>query len=386
MAHGSNDGLFDEIEIMTPQEIRDSKEGTSTTSEETEENTDGLENHENDNDFIEVKPREVIETTDDEETIEDETLTENTTDDELSNKYKAFAKELLDAGLLEADEEGELDVDSVDKLKELFEKTLEKKTGSKFESFKSNFSGAKKKFLEIEDSFSDDTLAINVAKDLTYYSSIDADNMTDEQAKDINTRYLKAKGFSDEEITAQLDDNEILDKSIEKAKKALPWLKTSTENYVEAQAKAKAEEIEKRQAQQSNAVNRVITSIDEKEYFIKGLPLNKVTKDKIKASMTEVVHTDKQGNKFTDLAMKQNKNPEEFAVMLNYYNALGLFNQNAKGEFVPDISKIKKISKTRAVNELDKVLSSRQTSTGTNTVSNGSKNVLSAIETLFKKK
>jgi hypothetical protein len=68
---------------------------------------------------------------------------------------------------------------------------------------------------------------------------------------------------------------------------------------------------------------------------------------------------------------KQMRNPSEFEMLINYYDTLGLFNLDKEGKFKPDISKLKNIAKTKAVSELDQVLSQeeerglgRQTSVG----------------------
>jgi hypothetical protein len=376
----SSDDLFGEIQIMSASELEASSTPEAGSGGEIENDEPGNEPGESEDGLIIAPVTRVAPViTNEEEENDDPAPTADETN--LGAKYVAFAKELREAGVLEA-EDGELEIKSVDDLKELVLKSLDSRNTKFKESYTNNFSGSKKKFLEIEEAFENEDVAINVAKDLSYYDSIDPDAMTTEQAIELNTKYLKAKGFSDEEIESQLEDNDVLDKSIEKAKKALPWLKSSTNDYIANEKQIKVDKANALENKQKTTVNQILSGIDEREHYIKGLPLNKVTRDKIKSSMQEIVHTDESGNKFTDLGFKQSKNPEEFAVILNYFNSIGLFNQNAKGEFEPDISKFKKVSKTTATKELDKILTADEAGVGVNR-SGTDAGTLSRLESIF---
>ena len=86
---------------------------------------------------------------------------------------------------------------------------------------------------------------------------------------------------------------------------------------------------------------------------------------------------------------KQKRNPVEFEMLINYYDTIGLFNLDKQSKFKPDISKLKSVAKTAAVNELDKIISSEeQRGVGRNTsveTSQKTEGLLSMLENAFKK-
>jgi hypothetical protein len=71
-------------------------------------------------------------------------------------------------------------------------------------------------------------------------------------------------------------------------------------------------------------------------------------------------------------------------MLINYYDTLGLFNLDKEGKFKPDISKIKSVAKTAAINELDKVIAAEeQRGVGRNTsveTSHKTQNLLDLLE------
>jgi hypothetical protein len=77
-------------------------------------------------------------------------------------------------------------------------------------------------------------------------------------------------------------------------------------------------------------------------------------------------------------------------MLINYYDTIGLFNLDKQGKFKPDISKLKNVAKTAAVNELDKIISSEeQRGVGRNTsveTSQKTEGLLSMLESAFTKK
>jgi hypothetical protein len=87
---------------------------------------------------------------------------------------------------------------------------------------------------------------------------------------------------------------------------------------------------------------------------------------------------------------KQKRNQVEFEMLINYYDTIGLFNLDKQGKFKPDISKLKNVAKTAAVNELDKIISSEeQRGVGRNTsveTSQKTEGLLSMLESAFTKK
>ena len=226
-----NESLFEGIQIMTPAELNAAVQ-TSTGTENPEDKTE--------NDDFTIEP--VISQTNAEEPI-DKTIdtTANKTTDSSENssdlKYKALMKELVNAGVLTVEQVEELEEmpGTFDSIKALMEKTLDGKLKDKEENWKKSMTGAKKRFLEIEDAFDDTDAAIQMAQRLEYLNSL-----SDETIKaDVNLQKqlyyndLISKGFSNEDAMEAIADAEAINKLEEKSLKSLPNLKEATNSIVE---------------------------------------------------------------------------------------------------------------------------------------------------------
>jgi hypothetical protein len=75
-------------------------------------------------------------------------------------------------------------------------------------------------------------------------------------------------------------------------------------------------------------------------------------------------------------------------MLINYYDTLGLFNLDKQGKFKPDISKLKAVAKTAAINDLDKIISAEeQRGVGRNTsveTSKKTEGILNMLDRAFK--
>jgi hypothetical protein len=107
---------------------------------------------------------------------------------------------------------------------------------------------------------------------------------------------------------------------------------------------------------QEEAFNSMLSTIDNKEIMLDGISFTKRHKDKLKEIMTTPIVKHSSGRLLNDIGAKQMRNPQEFEVLLNYYNMLGLFNTDKEGNFKPDISAIKKAAKSKAVKDLDRII------------------------------
>ena len=394
MSEGLND-LFEGIQIMSPQELSDSirqetKGDGETPIVEDDEFTITPVKAETGLDEPNAKkitsPTTVDEEKDDKKPISNESI------DEI--KYKALIKELVKADILTVEQLEELEdmPGTFDSIKSLMEKTLDSKFKTKEESWKKGLSPDKKRFLEIEDAFDDTTVAIQMAQRLTYLEGLDQESIKTnvELQKQLYYNQLISKGFSNEDAMEALSDAEAVNKLEDKALKALPDLKTSTSQIVEKSRVDREEKTKAQIADEEARFKNLIDDIEKRESFIDGLQLNKVAKDKIKNNILNIVHKDNTGRDYNSLMYKQMKNPTEFEMLINYYDSIGMFNVGKDGKFTPDISKIKTVAKTAAVNELDKIISAEdQRGVGRNTsveTSERTGNILNMLERATKKK
>lgn len=386
----NNEELFDGLQIMSPEELNSAvqaKEGDSENANISEGESE---------EFV-LKPVEA-ETGDDATTRESkETYVKQPTTDSNENRsetvYKALLKELVKEGVITA-EEAELDQlpGNFDTIKSLLNKTVETHFKNKEENWKRSLSPEKKKFLEIEDAFDETDYAILMAQRLEFFENVSVDAIKGDEnlQKQIYFEQLKAKNFSDQEALEAIEDAISINKLQDKALKAVPELKAMSENIVQQSRQQKELQTKAAIEQQTKAFESLLSNIDTRDHFIDGLNLNKISKDKLKSNIVTPVYKDnKTGKEYNSLMYKQARNPVEFEMLINYYDTLGLFNLDKEGKFKPDISKLKNVAKTAAINELDKIIAAEeQRGVGRNTsveTSQRTEGILNLLEKATKK-
>ncbi len=378
--------LFEGLQIMSPEELNSVVE--SEESEETQETKTEEENSEMFQPVESEKGEGAYENTDNQ--TESKTATSNERSEEI---YKGLIKELVDANIITAAEADKLDEleGSLDTIKELMTKTVQTNFKAAEEQWRANMPAAKKRFLEIEDAFDETDQAIMMAQRLEFFDSISEEDVKNNEnlQKEIYYDLLISKNFSQEQAVEAIQDAVEVKKLADKALKAVPELKNQA-NAVVTQAKEyKAAKSKQEIEQQNKAFEGLINNIDARQSFIDGINLNKVSKDKIKQNILNPVYKDdKTGREYNSLMYKQTRNPVEFEMLINYYDTLGLFNLDKQGKFKPDISKLKQVAKTKAINELDKIIASEDRSVGKNTsveTSEKTSNILDMLDRAMKK-
>ncbi len=378
-----NEELFEGLQIMSPEELN------SAVKAETNEG----EGEAKEVETFEIKPV-VSEKGDDDTTVETKeqpTTKETSGSNENKNEvvYKALMKELVNAGVLTIEEMEKLDElpGTFDSIKELVNKTVETNFNAKQENWKKGLSPEKKRFLEIEDAFDETDQAILMAQRLEFFENVNTDQIKEDEnlQKQIYFDLLKAKNFSDQDAIEAIEDAVAVNKLEEKALKAVPELKSQAQKVVQESKTIKDERTKAEQEAQTKAFEQLLSNIDTRDAFIDGLNLNKISKDKLKSNIMNPIYKDpKTGKEFNSLMYKQQRNPVEFEMLINYYDTLGLFNLDKEGKFKPDISKLKSVAKTAAINELDKVIAAEeQRGVGRNTsveTSQKTEGILSLLE------
>jgi len=380
------DDLFEGLQIMSPEELNSVVE--SEESEEKEETKTEEENSEMFQPVESEKGEGAYENTN------NQTKSTTATSSERSEEiYKGLIKELVDANIItsaEADKLDELE-GSLDTIKELMTKTVQTNFKAAEEQWKANMPAAKKRFLEIEDAFDETDQAIMMAQRLEFFDSISEEDIKSDEnlQKEIYYDLLLSKNFTEKQAAEAVEDAVEVKKLEAKALEAIPELKNQA-NAVVTQAKEyKAAKTKQQIAQQNKAFESLINNIDQRQSFIDGINLNKVSKEKIKQNILSPVYKDnKTGREYNSLMYKQTRNPVEFEMLINYYDTLGLFNLDKEGKFKPDISKLKQVAKTKAINELDKIIASEDRSVGRNTsveTSQKTSNILDMLDRAMKK-
>ena len=353
-----NEDLFEGIKIMSPQEIEssisnDSVEGESSNNEGSNDSPDNF--------TIEpvtaTEPNAPL-------TIEPTSNNETSNNSEVdANMYSALIKDLMSEGIFSNEEDEEklkslLADASASTLKELMTSQIGSAVEEKQNEWKSNFSGAKKKFLEVEDAFTDADRAVQVAQQLEFFENLNPEAISQDEKlqQNIYFDYLKSKNFSDNDAIEAVQDATTIGKISEKALKYAPVLKESLKATVDMAREQKEQAIQNENIKHKESFENILKSIEEKDHFVEGLNINKIGKEKLKNNITNTVYTDDKGKSYTSLMYKQMRNPSEFEMLINYYDSIGMFDLTKEGGFKPNISKLKNVAKTKAVSEMDKVI------------------------------
>ena len=186
------------------------------------------------------------------------------------------------------------------------------------------------------------------------YSKIKEDDLADNEKlqEDVVAKNLELRGYSKDDIKEEIEGYKALENLEAKAKKALPQLPTTFKKTMDdMEAGATAQE-QARQDGIRQRVARMKKNIDNTPEIIPGIKLTKPTREKIMQSMTIPVAKDQQGNPLNPVMATRLKNPDAFEMMIHYYHSLGLFNIDEDGQMKPDFSKIAKIEKTKATDEM----------------------------------
>lgn len=385
----SNDGeLFEGLQIMSPEELN-SAVSTAESKEETKENVKASAGESEEFEFLPVESEKGEGAYENKSDSSKQTKNSEPNEGKSEAVYKALMKELVTSGVLTATEMEKLEElpGTFDSIKGLINKTVENNFKSAEENWRKGLPAAKKRFLEIEDAFDETDQAIVMAQRLEFFDNLDVDAVkADEKLQQqIYFDLLKAKNFTDAQAVEAIEDAMAINKLESKALKAIPELKAQSENYVKQARYVKEEQTKADIETQNKAFERLLENIDSRDQFIDGLNLNKVSKDRLKSNIMNPVFKDpNSGKEFNSLMYKQQRNPVEFEMLINYYDTLGLFNLDKEGKFKPDISKIKSVAKTAAINELDKVIAAEeQRGVGRNTsveTSHKTQNLLDLLE------
>ncbi len=359
MSREDND-LFEGIQIMTPQELAKTVEGDSA------ENTGSADL--GSEEFVPIVVERNADGTPPETT--EKTVAPTTTNDDSNVEkgeviYKALLKELVKEGVITADEAENIDElpGNFETIKQLLSKTVDKSVEEKQKNWKESLPSAKKRFLEIEDAFDDTDKAILMAQRLEYFDNLDEDTVKGnvDIQKQLYYESLKSKNFTEKEAVEAVLDAEAVGKLEQRSLEALPKLREEANSFIEDARLNKEAKTKEQVETQQKAFQSILDAIESKESFIDGLNLNKISRDKLKNNIIDPVYKDpKTGREYNSLMYKQMKNPAEFEMLINYYDTLGLFNITDKGVFKPDISKIKAVAKTAAINDLDKVIAAEE--------------------------
>jgi len=216
--------------------------------------------------------------------------------------------------------------------------------------------------------------AIDSGVDLQQYKKIKSseaqlNKVTDEHLEaDVELRksviraYYKETSplWSDAMIEKKINQSVDIDEDLEEAKAMkADLLKFRKEQAKDLQAQATQTQSQLRKDAEKRLSN-IKSQVEDTAELIPGIKISKQERSTLYKTLTEVVDTvqDKSGKDIPLTAVMANraKNPVQWDLITAYFHQLGLYKFNTEGSWKPDFSKLTKSSKSKAIKELESVL------------------------------
>ena len=269
--------------------------------------------------------------------------------------YTTLAETLKNWDVLEDFSEEEFD-GTLESLKILMDKNKEAYHQKRLDELSANLTPAERQKLNLSsEGIRTNELdeAVEELEQLKSIEDIDIETNPD-LAKSIYRERLLRSGFSKEKANRYVKMAEEANTLTEEAFDSKEFLEEQVTKVIDSK---KAEAQENRKKEQDRRVERenlLKKAIFEREEFIPGLKVNKALKDKIFESINKPIGTGPNGQPLNKVGMLSHSNPAEFQALLHYYTTIGLFNQDEKGNFTPDLTTLKNVAQTRVVNDMQK--------------------------------
>ena len=298
-----------------------------------------------------------------EDDVEENTPSSDETEDASGSFALAFAKFQQEEGVISEYNEEELktviaEQGEVGALKFLLDKQAEFLR----EEAKQMYAADK---VELEEYFALKDLGVDAetAKELAFGkkqwgTATEDDVETDEDfRREILVSHLRATtSFTDAKIKKMVENTFSLGEDIEEAKDALKELKVINEHQIkEAKKNVELQEKSRKEAIK-NAQEDFKKFVNEQEEFMKGIKVNKPTKDKIVKMVLEPAVKDANGNAINAVWAERAKDPKKFDAYLAYHLLQGTFYGN--------MDSIRKKVKTEVTTDFEEKLRTKNQSLG----------------------
>jgi len=189
---------------------------------------------------------------------------------------------------------------------------------------------------------------------LEKYSKITEDSLKEnvKLQEQLVSKALQLKGYTPEEATEEIEGYKALENLGAKAEKARVGLPKVYEKEIKDLETSAVADDASRKDKIRQRVARMKKLVDSTPEIVPGINLTKAAREKIMYSMMNPVTRDENNNPMNPVMATRAKNPEAFEMMIHYYHELGLLNIDDDGIMKPDFTKIGKVEKTKAADEM----------------------------------
>jgi DNA-binding transcriptional MerR regulator len=212
-----------------------------------------------------------------------------------------------------------------------------------------------RKYLELsKEGVAEDVLEVLLERIDTFRSITSEELSTDKDlARDVYIEGLRKAGFSEARIKKYVQISEESNSLAEDAEESLSQLIEADEKALESEKLKVADKRAKAIKEKEEAEEKLKEAVFSIEAFVPGLPVNDKIKEAVYESITKEVGKTERGLPYNKVGKISSSNQAGFQALLHYYVHLGLFDQNKKGEFTPNLSKLQTYATTRVANTLD---------------------------------
>lgn len=277
----------------------------------------------------------------------------NTNSSSPSNAMLVFAKTLEQEGLISdfSDEDFTKLVEETGSPTNAIVELVNKTIGATIEQHINSQDSEYQEFVRMRDSGVDLNEYAKITKKANSYNSYKLEDVREdvELQKKIIREHLTLKGIDKEEIDDTIENLEDTNKLSKRAETALNTLKEYREKELKKLEEQTAKQEQLKQEEMQQQLANIRKEIDSSNEIVPGIKHNKQTKDKLFDMITKPAGVI-GGQSVNAITMKMHENPTKFNLILAEMIRLGVFD----GKW----DSITKVSKTKAITDLEKVVNS----------------------------
>lgn len=277
----------------------------------------------------------------------------NTNSSSPSNAMLVFAKTLEQEGLISdfSDEDFTKLVEETGSPTNAIVELVNKTIGATIEQHINSQDSEYQEFVRMRDSGVDLNEYAKITKKANSYNSYKLEDVREdvELQKKVIREHLTLKGIDKEEIDDTIENLEDTNKLSKRAETALNTLKEYREKELRKLEEQTAKQEQLKQEEMQQQLANIRKEIDSSNEIVPGIKHNKQTKDKLFDMITKPAGVI-GGQSVNAITMKMHENPTKFNLILAEMIRLGVFD----GKW----DSITKVSKTKAITDLEKVVNS----------------------------
>lgn len=290
-----------------------------------------------------------------------------------NKNWVLFAKSLEDAGLISSftDEDFDKLVEETGSPSEAIIAMANQTIEDTIKGYVSNQNQDYQDFIKMRELGVDLNEYSRISKTAGEFNSIKKEDLEDsvEMQRKVVREDMMLKGMDKEEIDDLIESLEDTNKLQKKSEASL----SNLHKYKEAQMKRLEEEAKvsakKQQQQYEEHLEAIRKSVEAANEIVPGIKINKQTKDRLYDMITKPVATTQDGRKVNAITSKMLEDPNKFNLITAELIRLGIYD----GKW----DSLIKVTKSRAIEELEKVVNS-----GTQFKTGGSEKGNSQLEAL----